>query len=119
MLSTVWGTPKKSCVAWVRVKIIVHRCVVGLVDCIGLTPPRPTAGSLLDMVAKAEVIIRGLYHAEAGDLEITLLHQEHSCNLTIPSTDGSGPAGGQFGVPTDRRIMQGFGSNPGEWVFTL
>lgn len=93
--------------------------IVGLARCTGLTPPLPTAGSLLDMVAKAEVIIRGLYHAEAGDLEITLLHQEHACNLTVPSTAGSRPAGVQFGVPNDRRIMQGFGPNPGEWVVIL
>lgn len=74
------------------------------------------AGSLLDLVTKAEVIVHGLYHADAGDLEVTLLHQEHSCALVTPSTAvaASRTAAVQFGVPVDRRYMQGFGHNPGE-----
>lgn len=86
-------------------------------------------GSLLDLVTKTEVIVRGLYHAAATDLEITLLHQEHSCVLsaaTSSSTETTGntssssgvtrPAGVQFGIPEERRYMRGFGPNPGMWA---
>lgn len=73
-------------------------------------------GSLLDLVAKAEVVIHGLYHADARDLEITLLHQEHSCSLVTPSTVStfSRAASLQFGLPVDRRYIQGFGPNTGK-----
>ncbi|CAM9804617.1 unnamed protein product, partial [Scytosiphon promiscuus] len=83
--------------------------------------PAAEGGSLLDLVTKAEVIVRGLYHAAASDLDITLLHQEHSCVLsasadtTGSSSDSSSstrPAGVQFGVPEDRRYIRGFGPNP-------
>lgn len=74
-----------------------------------------STGSLLDAVAKTEVVVRGLHHEEAGDLEITLMHQEHSCDLLVaPSTPGGRPTGVQFGVPPDRRVIQGFGANPGK-----
>ena len=78
----------------------------------------PTApGSLLDTVTKTEVIVRGLYHAQASDLEITLLHQEHSCVLKASSkTSSTRPGGIQFGVPEDRRYMRGFGPKPGMCV---
>ncbi|CAM9340464.1 unnamed protein product, partial [Hapterophycus canaliculatus] len=83
--------------------------------------PASEAGSLLDLVTKTEVIVRGLYHADASDLAITLLHQEHSCLLSASAeTTGSSsdsststrPAGVQFGVPEDRRYIRGFGPNP-------
>lgn len=77
-------------------------------------------------MTKTEIIVRGLYHADAADLEITLLHQEHSCVLseaTSSSAESSDsgststvvtrPAGVQFGVPEERRYMGGFGPNPG------
>lgn len=72
-------------------------------------------GSLLDLVTKTEVIVRGLYHAAAADLEITLLHQEHSCVLSAATSFSAEtrPAGVQFGVPEERRYMRGFGPNPG------
>lgn len=77
-------------------------------------------GSLLDMVTKTEVIIRGLYHADASDLDISLLHQQHSCVLSASvattAATSSRPAGVQFGVPEERRYMNGFGPNPGGWV---
>lgn len=79
-----------------------------------------SAGSLLDLVTKTEVIVRGLYHADASDLEITVLHQEHSCVLSASaetmgdsSSYSARPAGVQFGVPEERRHMRGFGPNPG------
>lgn len=80
---------------------------------------RPSLGSLLDLVTKAEVIVRGFYHADGEDLEITLLHQEHSCNLIAPAAAGSRLAGVQFGVPLDRRYIQGFGPNPGKGICIL
>lgn len=73
------------------------------------------SGSLIDLVTKTEVIVRGLYHASASDLEITLLHQEHSCVLSALTEDNNNarPAGVQFGAPENRRYMRGFGPNPG------
>lgn len=67
-------------------------------------------------MTKTEVVVRGLYHAYAADLEITLLHQEHSCVLSAATDDdiGGRPSGEQFGIPEDRRYIHGFGSNPGE-----
>lgn len=91
-------------------------------------PPAPAActwhflsGSLLDLVSKAEVIVQGLYHADASDLEISLLHQEHSCSLVVPRTKSApgGAGGATFGVPVDRRYMQGFGPDPGEWFHAI
>ena len=74
-------------------------------------------GSLLDLVTKTEVIVRGLYHADSSDLDITLIHQQHSCILSASTETRNRPAGVQFGVPEDRRYMQGFGPNPG--VFSV
>ncbi|CAM9210897.1 unnamed protein product [Ectocarpus sp. 13 AM-2016] len=81
--------------------------------------PTLEGGSLLDLVTKTEVIVRGLYHADASDLEITVLHQEHSCMLSASaetmgdsSSYSARPAGVQFGVPEERRYMRGFGPNP-------
>ncbi|CAM9190144.1 unnamed protein product [Choristocarpus tenellus] len=87
--------------------------------------PPPGAGSLSESVTKAEVVIRGLYHAQASDLELTLIHQEHSCTLTS-ATDTSLSSPSQsaksgvissrsvlLGVPPYRRMMDGFGPDPG------
>lgn len=81
-------------------------------------PVRFSTGSLLDLVTKTEVIVRGLYHAAAADLEITLLHQEHSCVLSAATSysEETRPAGVHFGVPEERRYMHGFGPNPGTWA---
>ncbi|CAM9188184.1 unnamed protein product, partial [Discosporangium mesarthrocarpum] len=88
--------------------------------------PAPGAGSLLDVVTKAEIVVRGLYHAHLEDLDITLMHQKHSCTISSGSSSNSsstvsagGVGGGlstrkvQLGIPPNRRVMEGFGPDHG------
>lgn len=62
------------------------------------------------------MIVRGLYHAQASDLEMALLHQEHSCLLKASSSTSRNRPGEervQFGVAEDRRYIRGFGPRTG------
>ncbi|CAM9279635.1 unnamed protein product [Chrysoparadoxa australica] len=63
--------------------------------------PSPVLGGSHDLVYKAELVVQGLYHSDATDLEVTLIHEERRCTV---SGGASRPI--TLGIPTTRSFVE-------------